>query len=296
MVAVTAPETSGAAPAPATPEPQAPWRRAMLHVRGVVSGPPLEPGLDVTIPLHPDRTTDGTLPLGHLVSGGVRPSRLAAGTGSGGLHAPPDDDRWRWEHAAFAGAYDDAPPAQRPTYGALNHARHPAGGAVHLGSSHLRLAPHVLARTTFCCPGGGVEPTTFGTAEHMPLITIAAAAGTAVDPLDAVIEAHVHGALRLNRDIAALVLDPSFRGTEVEVTASALPFPVEWHQGFTLSVDALVEHHLGADVVAAARAIARHGVLDARVIGEAALAGLHDPQLIDQVWRCTARFGRPAQP
>lgn len=270
----------------------------MLHVRGIASGPPLAPGLAVTIPLHPDRTAGGTLLLGHLASGGVRPSRLAAGpssagTSPGGPPVHPDDDRWRWEHAAFAGAYDDAPPAQRPTYGALNHGRHPAGGAAHLGSSHLRLAPHVLTRTTFCCPGGGVEPTTFGTAEHMPLIALA---GAASDPLERVIEAHVHGALRLNRDIAALVLDPSFRGTEVEEAASALPFPVEWHQGFTLSVDALADDQLEADVAAAARAIAQHGVLDARSIGEAARAGTHDAQLIERVWRCTVRLGEPAEP
>lgn len=274
--------------------PQSPWRRAMLHVRGLVAGPPLEPGLDVTLHLHPDRPVGEVLLLHHLVRDGVYRSQFETGSSNGGLTAHPGGDRWRWEQSMFAGAYDDAPAAQRPKYGSLNHRRRQVGGSVRFGSSHLRLAPHVLARTTFCYPDSSMAPTMYGTAEHMPLVALADADD--VDALDDYVEAHVHGALRLNRDIAALVLDPSFRGTSVEEAASTLPFPVEWHHGFVLSVEELAEHeaYRGPEVVALGRAVAQDGALDARIIGDAVRAGGHDPQSLKRLWHCTARFGRPA--
>ena len=269
----------------------------MLHVRGVVSGPPLEPDLDVTVHLHPDRAVGEVLLLRHLARDGVYRSQFETGSSNGGLTAHPGGDRWRWERTMFAGAYDDAPAAQRPKYGSLNHRRRPAGGSVRFGSSHLRLAPHVLARTTFCYPDSHLEPTAFGTAEHMPLVALADADADAVDPLDDYVEAHVHGALRLNRDISALVLDPCFRGGPVEEAASELPFPVEWHHGFVLSVDELAARadYRGAEVVEVGREIAEAGVLDARIIGDAVRAGAYDPQALKRVWHCVARFGGPAQ-
>ena len=42
------------------------------------------------------------------------------------------------------------------------------------------------------------------------------------DPLDDYVEAHVHGVVDLCRDVEALVLDPSYRGSTVETTASRI--------------------------------------------------------------------------
>ncbi|PFG34181.1 uncharacterized protein DUF3626 [Sanguibacter antarcticus] len=266
----------------------------MLHVRGQACGPPLEPGLDVTVHLHPDRAAGEAFLVHALARDGVGRPLLETGTVSGDPAVHAGADRWQWEHDAFGGAYDDSPGAQRPKYGSLNHRRRPAGGSVRFGSSHLRLAPHVLARTTFCSSGGSTDPTTLGTVEHMLPSVLADAAD--LDVLDDYVEAHVHGALRLNRDIAALVLDPSFRGTAVEDAAGSLPFPVEWHHGFVLSVDELAEHetYRGAEVVALGRAVAQGDVLDARIIGDAVRADGHDPLILERLWHCTARFGRPA--
>lgn len=117
-----------------------------------------------------------------------------------------------------------------------------------------------------------------------------------VDELDDYIEAQVHGPLRLDRHIEALVLDPSFRGTEVEEAAAELPFPLEWHQGLRLPIDELVRHpeYRGRNVVDAGLAIAEDGRLDARIIGDAARRGTHAPQTLKQLWHCTARYGRSA--
>lgn len=106
----------------------------------------------VTVNFHPDRlVADGSETLiERLVHDRVWRSQFETGTSNGGLTAHQGGDRWRWEQRMFDGRYDDGPPRERPRYGALNHRRRAAGGAVRFGSAHLRLRPGVLARTTFC--------------------------------------------------------------------------------------------------------------------------------------------------
>nr|WP_313022795.1 DUF3626 domain-containing protein [Mobilicoccus sp.] len=91
----------------------------------------MDRSLRITVNFHPDRTAgegraDGNV-LEALADGGVYRSQLETGTGIGGLTAHPGGDRWLWERALFDGAYDDAPPTERPRYGALNHRRWPLG-------------------------------------------------------------------------------------------------------------------------------------------------------------------------
>jgi hypothetical protein len=279
------------------PDGHASWRIALMHVRRRVSGPPLDPSLDVTVHFHPDRPVGEVLLLKHLISDGLYRSQFETGTSNGGLTAHPGGDRWRWEHRMFGGAYDQAPPEQRPKYGALNYRRRPAGGSVRFGSSHLRLARRVLSRVTFCYPDSSTEPTHFGTTEHMSLMELAESDHLdELDELDDHIEAHIHGTLRLDRDIEALVLDPSFRDTDVETAARELPCRLEWHQGFRLHVDDLRRHgyYRGPHVVQAGLDIAQHGWLDARIIGDAVRRSAYPPQTLKQLWHCTARYGQPA--
>ena len=269
------------------------WRRALAHVTGLVTGPPLAPDLDVTVHFHPDRLVGEVPLLRHLVTDGVYRSQFETGSSNGGLTAYAGGDRWRWEHRMFGGAYDAAAPGERPKYGSLNYRRRPAGGSVRFGSSHLRLTPDVLRRTTFCYPDSFTEPTAFGTAAHMPLVELAEA--DQFDVLDDHIEAHIHGALRLDRDVEALVLDPAFRGTEVADAAAELPFPTVWHHGFVLPVDVLACHsdYRGEDVVRVGKEIAGSGVLDARIVGDAVRSGRYDGQLLKRLWHCVARYGHP---
>jgi hypothetical protein len=268
-----------------------PWQRAVAHVASRVSGPPLPEDLAVTVHFHPDRLVGEVSLLRHLVTDGVYRSQFETGTSNGGLTAHAGGDRWRWENRMFGGAYDHLPPSARPKYGSLNYRRRPAGGSVRFGSSHLRLKREVRTRMTFCYPDSFGEPDDFGTAEHLSLVALAEA--DTQDELDDHIEAHVHGPLRLATDVEALVLDPAFRGTDVEAAAAELPFPTHWHHGFRLPVDVLAEHadYRGEDVVRAGKEIAEDGWLDARIIGDAVRAGRHDPQVLKRVWHCTARFG-----
>lgn len=150
-----------------------------------------------------------------------------------------------------------------------------------------------MARSTFCFPDSVFEPTHFGVASRMSLVELAA--GAELDPLDDYIEAQVHGPLLLARDVEALVLDPCFRDTGVERAASRLPCSVEWHPGFRLAVDELQRHpdYRGPECVDLGCVLARDGLLDPKIIGEARGTGLHDEQGLKRVWHCVARFGAP---
>jgi hypothetical protein len=279
--------------------------RAVAHVAARCSGPPLDRTLRVTLNFHPERVTGGRTVLEHLAADGVYRTQFETGTSSGGLTAYPGGDRWRWEERIFGGAYDDAPAHERPRYGALNHRRRSVGAAVRFGSAHLRLAEHVLDRTTFCFPDSVFEPERFGVAAAFDLLEEVAAfdAVPRTDRderdvggvLDDYVEAHVHGVVLVAEDVEALVLDPAFRGTAVAEQAARLGVPVEWHEGRALSVGELERHpdFRGPDIVALAHDLARRGRLDAAVVADAVMSGQYEPQDLKRVWHYVARFGRP---
>ncbi|MBY8880003.1 DUF3626 domain-containing protein [Actinacidiphila acidipaludis] len=268
--------------------------RALAHVAARASGDPVDPALRVTVNFHPDRPAAGGRPiLAALAESGVYASQFVTGTSNGGLTAHPGGDRWRWESRIFGGAYDTAPAAERPVYGALDFRREPAGAAPRFGSAHFRLTGHTLERTTFCYPDSVFEPWDFGTAGRMALVALARAGGR--DALDDYVEAQVHGPVRLDRDVEALVLDPCYRGTAVEEAARALPCPLEWHAGFRLGVAELRRRpdYRGQEYVDLGARLAVRGVLDPRVLGDAVTSGGHDQQAVKKVWHCLARFGAP---
>lgn len=279
---------------------------AVAHVAGQSRGEALDRRVRVTLSFHPDRETDGRMLIEHLAQDRVYRSQFETGTSNGGLTAHPGGSRWRWEQRIFGGAYDDAPNGERPKYGALNHRERPIGGAPRFGSCHLRLAEHMLDRATFAFPDSTFEPTDFATAERCDLVALADAAEARpfTDPreaeeggvLDDYIEAHVHGVIDLSCDVEAIVLDPSYRATDVEVHAAALPVALEWHEGRRLTVDELRRHSdfRGARIVEVGAEIAENGWLDARMVGVAVAAGHHDPQDLKKVWHHVCRFGAPA--
>ncbi|MFE2296714.1 DUF3626 domain-containing protein [Streptomyces sp. NPDC059445] len=263
----------------------------MRHVANSSTGPPLPSDLRVTMHFHPDRTAGDRPLLVQMADDGVYRSQFVTGTGNGGLTAHRGGDRWCWESRMFAGAYDDAAPELRPVYGALNYRRDPTGGAPRFGSSFFRLSPETLARTTFCYPDSSAEPSSFGVADRCSLVELAEAADT--DALDGHIEAQIHGPVGFDRDVEALVLDPSYRGTEVHEAARRLPCPVEWHPGFRLGVAELRRHphYRGREYVDLGAEIAVSGRLTPRIVGDAARTGRYEPQDLKKVWHCIARFG-----
>jgi hypothetical protein len=161
----------------------------------------------------------------------------------------------------------------------------------------VRLAVHTLERTTFCYPDSVFEPEHVGTATRMDLTRRADEDLTngVTDDLDSYVEAHVHGVVSLAGDVEAIVLDPVYRGGEVEVLAGALPCPVEWHGGFSVAVETVRAYpdYRGPACVALAEELAEDGRLDPAILGRAAATGRHDPQELKRVWHHLARFGAP---
>jgi hypothetical protein len=262
---------------------------------GLSAGPPIDASLRITLNFHPDRLAAGRPILQALAAEGTYLSQFVTGTSNGGLSAHPGGDRWRWEHRMFAGAYDTAPAHLRPVYGALNFRHKPVGAAPRFGSAHLRLTGPTSTRATFCYPDSHLEPTAFAVAQRMSLDALALA--DEQDELDDYIEAQAHGPVRLNRDVEALVLDPSYRGTEVEAAARRLPCRLEWHPGFRLAVGELRRHpdYRGQPYVDLGTSIAVDGHLTPRLIGDAARSGRYDQQDLKRVWHYLARFGAPAR-
>lgn len=249
--------------------------------------------LQVTLQFHPDWPFGAGTVVEALAADGVYRSQFETGTSNGGLSAHPGGDRWLWESRIFGGRYDEASVADRPVYGACNHRRLPHGGSVRFGSAFLRLRPEVVARSTFCFPDSVFEPTAIGGPEKLPeLVAMADAAGHDAldDPLNDYVEAHVHGGVRFAEDVEAVVLDPCFRGSEVEAAANSLGCEVEWHPGFRTGTAGLDPSYRGPEVVALAQSLGP--VLTPDVIGAAARSGRHDLQALKRVWHLLARFGR----
>lgn len=279
--------------------------RALEHLSGATSGPPLDRSLRITLNFHPERQVAGLTVLERIARDGVYRSQFETGTSNGGLTAHPGGARWRWEQRIFAHAYDDAPEAERPKYGALNHRRRRIGAAPRFGSAHLRLREAVLDRSTFCFPDSVFDPTAMATAARFDLFSLVEAfdarqRSDAVEAdegglLDDYVEAHVHGPIDVGADVEAVVLDPCFRDSPIEEQARALGVPVEWHDGRRLRVETLDEHpwFRGPDIVEVGRRIARDGALDALVVGAAVLAGSEDPGDLKKLWHHVARFGSP---
>src|SRR5262245_4230990 len=124
--------------------PASPQERAIAHVTALAQGGPLDVSLRVTINFHPDRLVAGRPILEVMARDGLYRSQFETGTSNGALTAHPGGSRWRWESRIFGGAYDDAPPSERPKYGALNFRRRSLGGSPRFGSAHLRLKPEAL--------------------------------------------------------------------------------------------------------------------------------------------------------
>lgn len=272
------------------------YEAALRHVAARAAGGPLAPGLRVTANFHPDRfLPDGRPVLAAMAEDGVYLSQFVTGTGNGGLTAYPGGDRWRWESRIFGGVYDTAEAVHRPVYGALNRRHDPAGAAPRFGSSHFRLTAKTLRRSTFCYPDSAAGPADFGVADRCSALVALAEADREADALNDYVEAHVHGPVRFDRDVEALVLDPCYRSTPVEEAARALPCPVEWHPGFVLDADELRRHpdYRGPESVELGLRVADDGRIDPAVVGAAVRSGEYDPQELKLVWHLLARFGRP---
>jgi hypothetical protein len=276
----------------------------------------------ITVSFHPDRlVADGRTVAECLAADGVYRSQFETGISNGGLGG----DRVAWEERMFPGVYRSA--VGRPVYGGLNLAGFADGASPRFGSCHLVLRPAVSWRATFSHGDSVTSPAVVGTAGSFgavwaALLAEVARTGRALNlaagspqewvaalavprsaagrSLDWYVEAQVHGGLTLGADVAAVVVDPSFRGTRFEALLRAAVGAVRWSPGFRLAAAEFPADLRGPLVPPLAAEIAgRYGVdvLDAEVIGRAAREPGTTPerlQLIKYLWHILVLLGAPA--
>lgn len=137
--------------------------------------------------------------------------------------------------------------------------------------------------------------------------------GDAGRVLDTQIEAQVHGAIDLHRDVELLVVDPSFAptatGALLRELASRCAIPLRWHCGFRLPVRDVPDDFRGPAMPRLAQRIAgKDGTLDAAAIGSAAASLREHPdawrdwgsyadalERLKQLWHVLVHYGSPAR-
>ncbi|MEQ1698619.1 MAG: DUF3626 domain-containing protein [Ilumatobacteraceae bacterium] len=296
----------------------------------------------LTVNFHPDRIgRHGRSAAAGLLADGAYRSQWATGTSSGSRSALHGGERHRFEREFFAGAYDDvdAESDELPVYGAFDLLVDDHGGSPRFGSGFLVLRSHVRGRTTMCLGDTHAAPQDVGTFDE-PWSILAglaeqAARGNLLDrrldvgtllatlegqrparsagrDLDGYIEIQVHGGVDLAEDVEAIVLDPSFRGTDVDRDLAAAAarggFELAWHRGSELAVDDVPDDFRGPTMPGLARRVAGpSGVVDARAIGLAAATHgygeptpLGDPpesplQQLKYLWHTLLHHGHDAE-
>ena len=296
---------------------------------------------------HPDRPGPDKKPVAQaLLEGGVYRSQFETGISNGGVSAHPGGARDEWEKIVFQGAYsfENSVVTERPKYGALNLMLHPDGPSPRFGSCYFILKPEVSRRSTFTYLDSHQNPPEKGTYEEFDDI-MAALLGEVFardfgigenglmpdklinhlltelpkafpDPSDKMpsrnlnhyIEAQIHGEIRLDRDVEALVSDPSFERVEIgkvlEDLCSRNGIKRFRHRGFRLFVKKVPDNFRGPHMRSLAERIGRDGYVDASLIGEAVM-DLHmnpdswrdrgDAKIVLQdlklLWHCLVKYG-----
>jgi len=259
----------------------------------------------LTLNFHPDRIArDGRTVAAGLAADGAYRSQWISGISAGSRSAVVGGERHRFERDLFDGAYDSvqASSGEHPVYGSLDLLFDDHGGSARFGSSYVVVASHVRQRTTLCLGDSHLRPSDVGTFDRpwsvmaglgeqasagellnrdlgtdvfLAAIEGAFRLGRAGRDIDGYIEVQVHGGVSLPDDVESVVLDPSYRGTDVErrLTAAGMKygFEVNWHCGSELTTDDVPDNFRGPTMPLLARRVAdSRGIVDARAIGIAA--------------------------
>jgi hypothetical protein len=254
--------------------------------------------------------------------------------------------RWETQIFGEAYEAPKASPKERPKYGALDLMLHPDGPSPRFGSCYLLLSPQVSNRCSFTYLDSHEDPDEKGTFEAFEDIAgallrdafvgdfalgehnltptrlvdhlVAQLGQPFLDPialparrnLDHYIEAQVHGEISLETDADLLVADPSFAGTETGHALESLclryDIALYYHAGFALDLDEVPSDFRGPTMPSLAHRISTGDHIDAKLIGDAAVALKNDPssfadrgsydevlQELKLLWHVLVRHGHP---
>lgn len=209
------------------------------------------PKYEVAVDRETSKLIDAFMVDGHYKN------QFETGITSGSASAYPGGSRDVWEKTIFEGGYHghDLIPAERPKYGAMNAAKYPKGPAGSYGSCYFVLKPGARERTTFTAGNSSVRRAEHvGTVDHFQHVLkdasmfkdiMEVALGrrefTTTTSGWGYIEAQVHGPVSFDKDIAAVVIDAKFAGTEYEDKlrkfAEMHKIEVQWTNGQTVMSD-----------------------------------------------------------
>lgn len=302
----------------------------------------------VALHFHPDRLDPALKSVAEaLLESGIYKSQFETLLSSGSVSAHPGGARDLWEEKIFGGAYqqEGVNNSHRPKYGALDLLAHPDGPAPRFGSCYFLLKPEVTQRCTFTYRDSHQDPKEKGTYEEFDDIIAKLLGDSFSDEVvlgeslrprqlieriissldqpceerltlqhrrvsDHYIEAQVHGPISLKNDIDYLIVDPSFKGTEVAEHLSAAckkyDITLYWHAGFNLPTAEVPEDFRGPTMPSLAKRVAPDGLLNVSKIGEAAASLKQNPkawkdrgsekdvlQELKLLWHVLLKFGQP---
>ena len=297
----------------------------------------------IALHFHPDRIDSrGVTVIEGLLKDGCYKSQFETHISNGQLSPELGGPRDHWENQLFGNRYSGI--KQRPKYGALDLGLCPLGPAPRFGSCYFISQSEVLSRCTFSYMDSYRLPKEKGTLQCFEVILAAllsetferqyALGVTNIKPaeviahmqhqlslgvrsrferrplsnLDHYIEAQIHGDVSLDDDIAYLVADPSFQQTETGDAMAALcqEYDIEllWHHGYELNADSVPKDFRGASMPEVAQSISEDGLVNASIIGKAAVALTLKPmswsergkqaqqlQQLKLMWHMLVKFG-----
>ncbi|MGL4616007.1 MAG: DUF3626 domain-containing protein [Shewanella sp.] len=271
----------------------------------------------IALHFHPDRIDGRGMTVAEgLWRDGLYRSQFETHISNGQLSPELGGARDHWENHFFGDAYKGT--KARPKYGALDLGMWQDGPAPRFGSCYLLTHPHVLGRATFTYLDSYRNPKEKGTLACFDDVFAALLTesferhyalgdagfkpqslihylGQQLDGdltarvkrplstnLDHYIEAQIHGEVSLRDDIAMLVADRSFKGTEIGDTlvkiSERYDIPLQYHQGFSLQAEQVPSDFRGPTMPSLASRIAIEDKVNAYGIGVAARDLYHAPQ------------------
>lgn len=203
------------------------------------------PDYSVAVDRETSKLIDAFMVDGHYKN------QFETGITSGSASAYPGGSRDTWEKNIFESGYHghDLIPAERPKYGGLNAAKYPGGPASSYGSCYFVLKPGARKRVTFTAGNSsGRRAEHVGTVDDFKHVLkdasmfkdiMEVALGkrefTSSGRSWGYIEAQVHGPVAFDKDVAAIVIDKKFAGTEYETKlrkfAEMNRIAVRWSDG-----------------------------------------------------------------
>ena len=304
----------------------------------------------VALHFHPDRPVpNGRTVAEGLLAEGVYRNQFETSISNGGVTAVLGGRRDVCEQRLFGGAYHapEVKAGHRPRYGSLDLLSHPEGPSPRFGSCYFVLAAPVSERCTFTYQDSHSNPNEIGTLQEFDgvfaailrdaffhdcalgernltvatlldrmeqaLVNPVAPRGSVGSPfrnLNQYVEAQVHGRVSLASDVDAVVVDPSFQGTQTAEHLAELcrrhHVDLQWHHGFRLRVEDVPGDFRGPTMPSLAERVARERMLDVSMIG-AAVQDLHERpyawrdrgtvaevlQELKLLWHVLVRCGEP---